>query len=380
VFVIQEDGSLRELRAAEFVKEKDFQDLLESYPDLLCGGLINPDRPRKWILVKREFGVPAEEDGSDIWSADHVFLDQDGVLTIVEVKRQSDSRIRREVVAQMLDYAANGVIYCKVDTIRSRFESTCGETGKDPDQELRDQFGSELDPSHFWEMVKTNLEAQKLRLLFVADVIPKELRRIVEFLNRQMTPVEVLALELKRYTGNGINTLAPTLFGQTEAARSVKSVGPSRRWDEATFFDELRSRSSDSSVKTASQILAWMKKNLDHPIFGTGKVDGSITAYRYARDGKKIYPLMLSTQNKVYVEFGYCLKHAPFDQIEKRREWLDKLNELPNVHISAEAIDRFPWISLSNLESDTSLKIFLDAMDWFIEEFAAAQALEAKAG
>jgi hypothetical protein len=35
------------------------------------------------------------------------FVDQDAVPTFVEVKRSSDTRLRREVVGQMLDYAAN---------------------------------------------------------------------------------------------------------------------------------------------------------------------------------------------------------------------------------------------------------------------------------
>jgi len=39
-------------------------------------------------------------------------LDQDAIPTIVEVKRSTDTRIRREVVGQMLGYAANAVVYC----------------------------------------------------------------------------------------------------------------------------------------------------------------------------------------------------------------------------------------------------------------------------
>ena len=41
------------------------------------------------------------------WLVDRLFLDQDGVPTLVEVKRSSDTRIRREVVGQLLEYAAN---------------------------------------------------------------------------------------------------------------------------------------------------------------------------------------------------------------------------------------------------------------------------------
>ncbi|MCU1248897.1 MAG: uncharacterized protein JWQ49_1926 [Edaphobacter sp.] len=109
------------------------------------------------------------------------------------MKRQTDTRLRREVVGQMLDYAANAVAYLPVASIRARFEDTCAKKEKDPDHELQDRLGHDIDTEKFWLQVKTNLEAQKIRLLFVADVIPRELRRIVEFLNRQMNPVEVLA-------------------------------------------------------------------------------------------------------------------------------------------------------------------------------------------
>jgi hypothetical protein len=57
------------------------------------------------------------------WSVDHLFLDQDAVPTIVEVKRSTDTRIRREVVGQMLDYAANAVVYWPVEAIRAEFEA-----------------------------------------------------------------------------------------------------------------------------------------------------------------------------------------------------------------------------------------------------------------
>jgi hypothetical protein len=59
------------------------------------------------LLVRREAGVPEAEGAADRWFLDHVFLDGEGVPTLVEVKRSTDTRIRREVVGQMLDYAAN---------------------------------------------------------------------------------------------------------------------------------------------------------------------------------------------------------------------------------------------------------------------------------
>jgi hypothetical protein len=103
IFLIPETGGLREMVEQGFDAESVLQELLSDYPDLLAGDQMNEQEPRRWLLVSREAGVPDRLDGSNRWSLDHLFLDQDGVPTLVEVKRSTDTRIRREVVAQMLD-------------------------------------------------------------------------------------------------------------------------------------------------------------------------------------------------------------------------------------------------------------------------------------
>jgi hypothetical protein len=89
------------------------QRLLAKFPDLLAGDQVTSGEARRWILIDRESAVPDSEDGGGRWSVDHLFLDQDAVPTLVEVKRSSDTRIRREVVGQLIDYAANAVVYCR---------------------------------------------------------------------------------------------------------------------------------------------------------------------------------------------------------------------------------------------------------------------------
>jgi hypothetical protein len=131
VFVLR-DGSLISMPPAQFASENDFQVLLSRYPSLLVGDQIDSESPRRWILVKREQSVATGKEGASVWSIDHLFLDQDGIPTLVEIKRQSDSRIRREVVGQMLDYAANCATYWSIETLQSGFEQTCIQSGKSP--------------------------------------------------------------------------------------------------------------------------------------------------------------------------------------------------------------------------------------------------------
>ena len=72
-----------------------------------------------------------------------------------------------------------------------------------------------LDIEAFWTRVGENLSIGKMRLLFVADEMPMHLQRVVEFLNKYMSPIEVLAVEIKQFEGSNLKTLVPRVLGQT---------------------------------------------------------------------------------------------------------------------------------------------------------------------
>ena len=96
IYLIQENDTLQAMSEQPYLNEDLLQTLLEKYPDLLAGDQINEAMPRRWLLVSREVGVPGEADSLNRWSLDHLFLDQEAIPTLVEVKRSSDTRIRRE--------------------------------------------------------------------------------------------------------------------------------------------------------------------------------------------------------------------------------------------------------------------------------------------
>ena len=144
---------------------------------------MNEAAPRRWVLVSREFGIPDEIEAAGRWSLDHLFLDQDAIPTLVEVKRSTDTRIRREVVGQMFDYASHLVINVSAERIRQNFEHNVADD-EDPAAALTAALGQEIEPESYWQKLQDNIAANKLRLVFVADEFPPELRRIVEFLNR----------------------------------------------------------------------------------------------------------------------------------------------------------------------------------------------------
>jgi hypothetical protein len=231
IFLVADDAdSLTQMTETTYITEGVLQSFLARYPDLLPGDQINPDNPRRWLLVTREMGVPGAETETGRWSLDHLFLDQDGIPTFVECKRSTDTRARREVVAQMLDYAANGVEYWKIGSLRQAALETHGDALDDKIADLIGLSGEEA-VDQYWKDVERNLHTRVIRLIFVADDLPKELRRLIEFLNEQMTDVEVLGVEIKQYAQSDSKqtALVPHVIGATETARALKQAGSTPR-------------------------------------------------------------------------------------------------------------------------------------------------------
>ncbi len=243
IFLVEGEGKLTPMKETAYDKEVDLQALLASYPDLLPGDQINFEKPRRWMLVAREQRVPSAEDETGRLSLDHLFLDQDGIPTFVECKRASDTRSRREVVAQMLDYAANGITYWKMDSLRQAAAETAQRNGKALDNEIL-KLADLDDPAlieKYWKNVESNLKAGIVRLIFVADTIPLELRSLVEFLNEKMSDVEVLAVEVKQFLGEGQKAIVPRVLGITERGK----VEPSTTINQDEFLEKCDSEISD---------------------------------------------------------------------------------------------------------------------------------------
>ena len=243
IFVVDTNGELQSAPYRQYENEDILQSLIDKHPDLLVGGQINPDNPPRWLVVRREAGIPDSQDSSDRWSVDNLLLDQHGRPTFVEVKRSTDTRIRREVVGQMLDYAANAQAYWPKDRIRALAAENAGSV-----EELDTKLIEFLDSNQtgddgqliegYWETVERNLRNGEIRLLFVADEIPTELRRIIEFLNEHMPLVEVLGIEIRKYEGPHLTALVPRVVGQTESARQQKAVSmSSARATEESFLE-----------------------------------------------------------------------------------------------------------------------------------------------
>jgi hypothetical protein len=362
VFLVNKDG-LVELREQPFATEDDLQSLLERYPNLMPGDQINSATPRRWVLICREMGVASDEGQGDRWAVDHLFVDQDAIPTLVEVKRSSDTRIRREVVGQLLEYAANAALYWTREKLTAAFQETHGEHARERLQAL---VGQETDPDQFWNEVSTNLEAGNIRLVFLGDRIPSELRKIVEFLNAQMGRTEVLAIELRQYTDGQVQTLVPRVFGQTAAAELKKGVRRTYHWDE-TSFDRALSGASPDLVPVATGLREWAAEQIGEIQWGSG-ANGSFGPVCEALSGnRRLFHVTIS--GGVFLQLGYLWEVPPFDEQSAREEFLERLGAIEGYQGDKDWANdgRYPGLPLEPLIQQASLDAFKQLLIWALD-------------
>ena len=368
IFLINNNSELIELKEKQYDSENLLQELIAKYPNLLAGDLIDHDSPRRWLLITREAGIPGEEDAGDRWSVDHLFLDQDAIPTLIEVKRSTDTRIRREVAGQMLDYAANAVIYWPVEKIRSMLERRCERENINPDEQIRILTANEeASIDEYWDKVKDNLKAGNIRLIFVSDEIPTELQRIVEFLNRQMDPAEVLAIEIKQFEGQGIKTLVPRIYGQFTTKSSNTGSRETRTWSEEAILKETEEKCGPIETEIMLKIYEWAKKNNLRIAYGAGSSYGSVFPM-FDYEGDTFYTFVPRTSGIASFYFKQMLKQKRFNTRNDFDELVKRLSAISGITITGDYENKYPTFNLSILKEKKDLESFLSIMDWMINE------------
>jgi hypothetical protein len=379
---LRDGDGLIPLEETVYQAEDVLQKLLADYPDLLAGDQMQPSEPRRWLLITREAGIADSEGGLARWSLDHLFLDQDATPTLVEVKRSTNTQIRREVVGQMLDYAANVAAYWGPGKIRQLFEERCQQDGVDADAALAaflqsdassevSPIGSSLDAADkYWERAADSLAARRLRLVFVADLIPPELERIIEFLNESMARTEVLGVEVRQFVGAGRQTLVPRVIGQTVAAKDAKQPGSGasrvvRTWTVDEFLEAASVDGGPSARAFVEEVLSWAQAKGLLTTLGKGKY-GPLWIRVELPSRETVAVAAISTGGHTQVSFVDVARRPPFDGVEARLEWCRRLNEVPGVAIDDGYAIRASWptVKLSGLADEEARRQFLDAVGW----------------
>jgi hypothetical protein len=322
--------------------EDALQTFFERYPEIIPGKQIDPvtEDPPRFVLLRREMPIGG-------WSLDHLFVDQKGILTLVETKLFQNPESRREVIGQIIEYATNAEEFWANGGARQKSAEFWSnqKLPKNIDDILQDEFGAEQDIEDFWNTVEDNLNKGKLRLIIATDELRPEVRRMIEYLNKEMQNAEVLGLELIFY-GNESDSLVlvPRLVGQTQSAIDRRRSEKNIKWT----VDKLKKAFDDLSDNELSRklrkILDWavnkqifMTAVAMSPTFGIqGKSKDRIMTIASSGDlhsfiNEKLFPEGVAERDALVgelKEFGFLDQDLDPNQVISGRNLSKKLFEL----------------------------------------------------
>ena len=350
VYIIRNDGiteGMPQIKCKD--EDRELQRLLDKNYDLLPGEQIRPEEARRWLLVKREMPVPDPGTGGNRWNIDFFFVDQGGMPTFVECKRFQDTRSRREVVGQMLEYAANGHHYWTKDVVRDFLDQgvPVGATIDEVVRTFNPETGDSVD--EFLDLIENNLREGQIRLIFFLEKAPYELKSIVDFLNKQMERTEVLIVEAKQYEKDGMRVLVPSLFGYTEQARRVKKsvtvVTPGRRkWNERDFFEAAEAHLANSELAAVRRLYDFVISEGYEIRWGTGKQTGSFSVLALKMFQKSV--ISVFTDGRMWLNFGWL---RGTDSIEEfRSDFAKAAEKIFGISLPSDLDSKYPSLDIKD--------------------------------
>ena len=165
---------LRDNESAGGVNEDRLQDLLFRYPRTLPIQAIDPSYADA-VPICKELALPAGR-------ADALYVNPLGRLTLAEFKLWRNPQARREVIAQILDYAKDLASWGYEDLQRQ--VSLATGTGGNVVYDLVCKSSPDLDEAEFVDNVTRHLRRGEFLLLIVGDGIREDAAHIVDFIQR----------------------------------------------------------------------------------------------------------------------------------------------------------------------------------------------------
>ncbi len=312
----------------EFGANEDWlQRYIGSHPEVLptrdLEGMETPLR-----LIAREAG-----------NIDLLFADKRGLLTVVETKLYKNPELRREVIAQVLEYASNLRDFsvpelCKLiastkdsqalqplpalrDFVRYLSERV-PESGKGEDRakatlahyvisgKLNDSPSLSAEEKRFLERLNTMLEDESFRLMIVTEKAPPEFLELLNYtssITRRGTQVVGVELSLEGI-GND-RYFVPHLVGTHSrlSAEYYRSEGTAARltfeWDMEKYLEQT----PPQFRADLSMLAAELKKHQDHlsMSFGRGRKGALIVGAFVGGSNRRNNLLEIKTNGKVRV-------------------------------------------------------------------------------
>lgn len=355
--LVQDDLSVRRL-VEGFASEEELQVFLRKHPDLFPLDEIELT-PAPLICIGWEVRLA-------VGSEDILYIDTSGRLTVVETKLRRNPEARREVVGQILEYAANMVAWTS-GQVERQAEAFFASDRCIPEYRnltlaavLSKVAETSPDvPSYedFMERVEDNITNGRFRLVIAIDDTPPSLLKTVEFVNRFSDHFEMYLVQLKRFRDEERkqNIFVPALFGKVGVTKPPR---PRQRWDRERFFEHARGTADSLTLAYVERVFNAFSEWTDEPLYGSGSTLGSFNLIGHLSRSRRANFAQITSNGDLYVNFGNFHLRGVLST-ELIGQLYSQLVAIPGVRFSEDVSNRYPPIPKDVLRDPARLELVL---------------------
>jgi hypothetical protein len=299
-------------------------------------------------------------------SIDNLLATPEGNLVIVETKLWRNPQARREVIAQIIDYAKDlsSWTYDDFDAVAKAYSRRYLSKQMSLSELMQSQF-PQFDEKVFHDNLLRNIELGRVMLLVVGDGIREGVEQMVEYLQTYATLHFTLGLvELQFYKiGEGDTlVLSQLLFRTREINRAIITVSGAKigevnvsldstlevesqvkragrkTWDEESFFEHAQENLPEERFRAVKRLHDYSRQRAYSITWGTGTLSGSFNP-RFEKTGPRS-PFTIYSDGKMQLNFDYIDDGEVGRQF--RKEWADALARELKLPVTRES--KFPII------------------------------------
>lgn len=351
IFVFDSDGRIRRLPPVAG-DAGALTGLLLAHPELL-EGVLPAGGPGRLLLVRAGDGAPGSA-----WPTGHLFLDEDGIATIVELRSADGQDERRAIVGEAVDLLAQAPHDWTAAALRAQAEGD--PAGRERTAAFLEAEGAEA----FWRRVEANLRAGRVRYLLVASRAPVELVRAMTLVGQGNGPHEAAVVEMWRFAGDGLDAYLPVAATEGRAKEEGDSAPEAPlpgAWDEAAFLADARERVGPACAAVLGGVLAWARGRAIPVEWGARRGLGSFSLV-HASPAGTLAPVWCSSSGRIEVRLGRVPGMAPYQRERLRREMVERLRLAPEFEPPRRGIGGIVGLRAAWLRDPEALEVFLEAV------------------
>jgi hypothetical protein len=358
-----EGGKWLALEPLAYTNEDELQDILNTGSAELIPS--DPSLEEPHIVYARE--VPTDSGPIDL-----IGIGSSGSVTIMECKLARNHQIKREVVGQVLDYAAS-LWETDIAGLSAAFKA---KAGSDPFEAIRAKFGEDagsFDEEACRSEVARRLREGDFRLLVAVDRIDPELRRIIQYVNSRGggdQGVRLVALEFPRFQQGDIQLLIPEAYGDELTRKPPPGGRVTFNYVLDDYFAALPASSPFEPI--VQRLLDWGTARGLTIQMGHGQTPAP--QWRMSVLGLEQSLFAVDIGGKLWLSLGNLRGRLRTVDESVVPTLIGQINSIPGIKVPLDSSG--PAVPLLALEPDAAIEGFTAAWDRAIDAVRAAETRE----